>query len=182
MSFSGSLWRASRYHIGSWDGYFSFQAERLGASRVSQPIISVGPGPDGSEGRFRLGPRPPGFQSGEQGYNVFDVDSKKLGKFDVVLFLGVLYHLTDPFGGLKKAADMYDECLVVETHSDMNNINEPVMRYYLGRELANDPTNYWGPNAPCLKAMMREIGFTRFESHFFETGVKSTRLFMHGWW
>jgi tRNA (mo5U34)-methyltransferase len=168
--------------IGSWDGYFSFQAERLGATRVLATDHFCWSGPGwGTKAGFDYVHERLGSSVESKDVDVFDLDPKELGKFDVVLLLGVIYHLTDPFGGLKKAADMCDECLIVETHSDMNNIDEPVMRYYLGTELANDPTNFWGPNAACLEAMMREIGFTRFEPHFFETGVKSTRLFVHAW-
>ena len=168
--------------IGAWDGYFSFQAERLGAKRVLATDHFCWSGPGwGTKAGFDYVHERLRSRVESMDIDVFDLDPKKLGKFDVVLFLGVLYHLTDPFGGLKKAADMCDECLVVETHSDMNNIGEPVMRYYLGAELNSDKTNYWGPNAACLEAMMRELGFTRFERRFYEPGAKMTRLFMHGW-
>lgn len=76
---------------------------------------------------------------------------------------------------------MAGDCLVVETHSDMNDIAEPVMRYYLGQELNGDPTNFWGPNAPCVEAMLRELGFTRFERHFLQPGEKVSRLYVHAW-
>ena len=168
--------------IGAWDGYFSFQAERLGARCVLATDHFCWSGPGwGTKAGFDYVHDRLSSRVESKDIDVFGLDPKKLGKFDLVLFLGVLYHLTDPFGGLKKAADMCDECLVVETHSDMNNINEPVMRYYLGSELNNDQTNYWGPNAACLEAMMRELGFTRFEMSFYEPGAKATRLFMHGW-
>jgi hypothetical protein len=34
------------------------------------------------------------------------------------------------------------------------------MIFYPGTELANDPTNWWGPNIPCVEAMLRDQGFS----------------------
>ena len=38
-----------------------------------------------------------------------------------------------------------------------------MMVFYPGRELANDPTNWWGPNSACVTAMLRDSGFARVE-------------------
>lgn len=92
-----------------------------------------------------------------------DLIPEAVGKFDVVLFLGVLYHLKDPFSGLERAAALCNETLIVETAGAMFDCPEPVMRYYLGGELNGDGGNYWAPNAPCLHNMLREIGFTKIE-------------------
>jgi hypothetical protein len=37
------------------------------------------------------------------------------------------------------------------------------MAFYPNDELANDPTNWWGPNAAALTAMLRDVGFERVE-------------------
>jgi hypothetical protein len=34
------------------------------------------------------------------------------------------------------------------------------MAFYRGRELNNDPTNWWAPNVPALHAMLQDVGFT----------------------
>jgi len=95
--------------------------------------------------------------------DVFDLSPEAYGSFDTVLFLGVLYHLKDPLGGLAKAAAMTRETLVVETHVALLGLEEPAMRFYLGDELVGDPTNYWGPNPACLRNMLLEVGFARVE-------------------
>src|SRR5215831_9420720 len=33
------------------------------------------------------------------------------------------------------------------------------MRYYPGAELAEEPTNWWGPNQQCVEALLRTAGF-----------------------
>ena len=33
------------------------------------------------------------------------------------------------------------------------------MAFYRGRELNNDPTNWWAPNVPALHGMLRDVGF-----------------------
>ncbi len=168
--------------IGAWDGYYSFEAEKRGAARVLATDHFCWSGPGwGTKAGFDYVHDALHSKVESRDVDVFDLDPRALGTFDVVLFLGVLYHLTDPFGGLKRAADMTNECLVVETHSDMNDLQEPVMRYYLGPELNGDGSNFWGPNAPCVEAMLRELGFTRFEKHFSQPGAKITRLYVHAW-
>jgi tRNA (mo5U34)-methyltransferase len=164
--------------IGAWDGWFSFEAERLGARRVlaTDHFCWSGAGRGMKDG-FDYVHRHLKSRVESKDVDVFELDPGKLGKFDVVLFLGVLYHLTDPFGGLRKAAEMCGEYLVVETHTAMNEVKEPVMRYYLGAELQNDPTNFWGPNALCVEAMLKELGFTRLETQFYQT----TRFIVHAW-
>lgn len=49
---------------------------------------------------------------------VIDFDSEEffnLGKFDVVFCYGLLYHLSDPFGFIKKAYNICKEVMVIET-------------------------------------------------------------------
>jgi hypothetical protein len=35
----------------------------------------------------------------------------------------------------------------------------PLMQFYPGGALNNDPTNVWAPNQACLRAMLEETGF-----------------------
>ena len=37
----------------------------------------------------------------------------------------------------------------------------PFMRFYPGRELDNDPTNWWAPNRACVEAMLLSLGFRK---------------------
>ena len=86
------------------------------------------------------------------------MDPYQFGTFVVVLFLGVLYQLKDPFAGLEKATSMSHDLLVVETATPHNYTDEPLMRYYIGAEMNDDDTNYWAPNLACLQAMLRDLG------------------------
>ena len=44
-----------------------------------------------------------------------DDNSDLVGKFDVVLFLGVIYHLQDPLRALRNLRTIVNETLVAET-------------------------------------------------------------------
>lgn len=168
--------------IGAWDGYFSFEAERRGASRVLATDHFCWSGPGwGTKDGFNYIHQALKSKVESVDVDVVDLDNKKLGTFDFVMMLGVLYHLKDPFGGLEKVAAMTSDCLVIETLSDMNDVNEPVARYYLFDEFGGDPTNYWGPNILCLESMLRELGFTRFEHECYPQLAKNCRVIMHAW-
>jgi tRNA (mo5U34)-methyltransferase len=47
--------------------------------------------------------------------DLYDLPQLGLGRFDVTFFFGIFYHLPDPITGLKLAADMTDELLIVNT-------------------------------------------------------------------
>ena len=44
-------------------------------------------------------------------------------------------------------------------HLDALEEERPVMVFYPGKELHNDASNWWGPNVPCVKAMLADVGF-----------------------
>jgi len=121
--------------------------------------------------------------------DVFDLSPDRIGTFDVVLFLGVLYHLTNPYGGLELVYRLTKEVAVIETHVDMLNLRTPVMRFYRGAELNNDPTNFWAPNIACLEGMLKEVGFQRLDWSSADapvvnktmTGRQSGRVIVHAW-
>ena len=87
----------------------------------------------------------------------------RVGRFDVVLFLGVLYHLKHPWVALERVASVCDGPLILETHADLLDVRRPAMAFYPGDEVAGDASNWWGPNLAALKAMLREEGFARVE-------------------
>src|SRR5919108_6435895 len=47
--------------------------------------------------------------------DLYDLPSLDLGRFDVTFFFGIFYHLPDPVSGLKIAADMTDEVLILNS-------------------------------------------------------------------
>jgi tRNA (mo5U34)-methyltransferase len=88
-----------------------------------------------------------------------DLSVATVGRFDIVLFLGVFYHLRHPFSALEQIAPLVASTLIVETHLDAMDIDRPAMIFYPAREAADDPTNWWGPNVACVMAMLRDLGF-----------------------
>ena len=172
--------------IGAWDGFFSFEAERRGASRVVATDHFCWSG-DGWATRagFDYARKKLGSKVEAIDVDVPDLSPAALGTFDVVMLFGVLYHTKDPFKTLEVAAAMCNDCLIVETETALDAVDIPLMRYHLGASLFGDPTNYWSPNVRCLQDMLREIGFVRFEHvpspTFPEQTLDRARVVMHAW-
>jgi tRNA (mo5U34)-methyltransferase len=89
----------------------------------------------------------------------------ELGTFDVVLFLGVLYHTRNPLAALERVCALTNELAVVETAAVLvpGFEGSPLCRFYEHDELCNDPTNWWAPNAKALEGLCRAAGFRRAE-------------------
>jgi len=93
------------------------------------------------------------------------VDLVSLGSFDVVLFLGVLYHLENPFAALRRLAVLTREVAIIETASIAvpGREHEALWEYYGGNELANDSSNWWAPSLTGLRSMCLAAGFRHVE-------------------
>jgi tRNA (mo5U34)-methyltransferase len=155
--------------IGAWDGYFSFEAERRGAKRVvATDWYCWGHGGPGSKESFRLARRVLHSKVEDVDIDPSDITADRLGQFDVVLFLGVLYHLRDPMSILDRVAEVTSNLLVLETAVDFAWIRRPALAFYPGRDLNDDPTNWFGPNPSAVLAMMRAAGFRHAESIWLE--------------
>ena len=145
--------------IGAWDGWFSFEMERRGAS-----VLAVDSAKNTRllEARALLGSR--------IDYHIADIcrlTAKDIGTFDIVLFLGVLYHLKHPLLALENVCGMCRDMACIEsfvTDGDPSGI--PLMEYYETTELRGQLDNWCGPNTACLLAFTRTAGFARvrFES------------------
>lgn len=146
--------------IGAWDGFFSFECERRGAARVvaADDYSWHGSGWGTKQG-FQLAREALGSRVEDVDIDVMDLSPERVGTFDVVLFLGVLYHLRHPLLALERVASVTRGLLIVETVVDLVGYRRPAMAFYEGRELNDDPTNWWGPNVPAVCAMLRSIGF-----------------------
>jgi tRNA (mo5U34)-methyltransferase len=86
-----------------------------------------------------------------------------LGHFDVVLFLGVFYHLLNPIGAFREIVPLVREILIVETHIEHTSDPRPLMVFFPGVELAGDVSNWWGPNTSLMTELLRAAGFVRIE-------------------
>jgi tRNA (mo5U34)-methyltransferase len=92
--------------------------------------------------------------------NLYDLPSLGLApSYDLVLALGVLYHLPDPLRALWLLRQVTGRRLVLETLLSDIAPDQPVAALLPGRSCNNDPTNFWAPNALCMKLMLREAGF-----------------------
>jgi tRNA (mo5U34)-methyltransferase len=166
--------------IGAWNGFFSFEAKRRGATRVlatdsycwSHPQIR------GREG-FEVARSALGIDVESHEIDVANLSAESVGEFDVVLYLGVFYHRYDAIESLAKVARLAQHVLIVETHLDFRDIDVPAMAFYPGSELNNDPTNWWGPNEHCMKAFLLGHGFTDIEISHHPAGP--SRAIFHAW-
>jgi tRNA (mo5U34)-methyltransferase len=170
--------------IGAWDGFFSFHAERMGAARVvaldhfvwSIDFTRV-------QGSRRPEETPDAWRPqelpGKRGFDVahralasrvetvvadfMEMDLAALGTFDVVLYLGVLYHQRHPLLALERLAQVTRELAVIETEAiAMPGFEDRAFcQFFETDELAGDPTNWWSPNAEALLGMCRAAGFRK---------------------
>jgi tRNA (mo5U34)-methyltransferase len=165
--------------IGCWDGAYSVEALRRGAARVLATDHFVWH--QGVSGRkpFDLVHKHIAPALEARDIDVPDLSVASVGQFDIVLFCGVFYHLRNPFEALERIAAIATECLVLETHLIWFPWWKPYMRFWPGRELSNDPTNWWSPNRVCVEAMLRDVGFKRIT--FRHPDLRRRRGIFHAW-
>jgi tRNA (mo5U34)-methyltransferase len=147
--------------VGAWDGFFSFEAERRGASRVlATDSFCWGGGGWGTKAGFELARRALGSRVEDLDIDPLELSPARVGTFDLVLFLGVLYHMRHPLLALERAFSVTRGQLILQTQIDLSAIDRPALAFYQGSDLNNDPTNWFGPNPPAVVAMLRAAGFT----------------------
>jgi tRNA (mo5U34)-methyltransferase len=191
--------------VGAWDGFFSFEAERRGAARVlaTDSFVWQG-GCDWADKRgFDLSHAALNSSVEAKEIDVLDLSPSNVGMFDVVFFLGVLYHMKHPLLALEHVASVTKDMLIVETVVDMLTTHRPAMALYVGDELARDSSNWCGPNPAALIGMLNTVGFKRVEvvsglrpalfrlakgayywkkrGHQFWSTARSDRIVVHAW-
>lgn len=159
-----SLAGQSVLDIGAWDGFYSFACEQRGAERVVAcdqfAWQHLGTGRRG----FDCARRALGSSVEPLELDVLDLAPETAGgTYDLVLFLGVLYHVRDPLLALEHVASVSSATLVLETHVDLLDTSRAAAAFYPGDELYGDATNFWGPNLPALLGMLRAVGFSTCE-------------------
>jgi tRNA (mo5U34)-methyltransferase len=146
--------------IGAWDGFFSFECERRGATRVLATDFYSWRGSGwGTKAGFELARNALSSNVEDMDIDVMDLSPERVGTFDIVLFLGVLYHLRHPLLALERVASVTRGTLILETVVDLVGFQRPALAFYPERELNNDPTNWWGPNPAAVSAMLQAVGF-----------------------
>lgn len=153
--------------VGAWDGFYSFECARRGAARVlatDSYAWEVGRPYWGKE-PFKLARTALGLEGAVEDLTI-DVDQlspETVGTFDLVLFLGVLYHLKDPISALERVASVCDDHLIVETETALNWLPGPAAAVHPTDELAGDETNWFSMNARAVVGLLRAVGFERVE-------------------
>jgi hypothetical protein len=101
--------------------------------------------------------------------DVYELSTENPGRFDIVLFLGVLYHLKHPLLGLEKVCALTKEFACIESYVTDDGADilaghppgKPTLEFYELDELRGQLDNWCGPNAACLLAFCRAAGFVR---------------------
>jgi tRNA (mo5U34)-methyltransferase len=184
LALPASLAGRSVLDIGAWDGFFSFEAERRGAARVVAADYFSWHGDGwGTKAGFELAREALGSRVESVDIDVMDLSPERVGTFDVVFFLGVLYHLRDPLAALERVASVTRDLLILETVVDMVGVRRPTAAFYPARELNNDPTNWWGPNVPAVRGLLKAVGFDEVRTVTPEHGApyRAARAVKH-WW
>ena len=93
--------------IGAWDGWFSFEMERRGAEVMA---IDNWDNPRFHEMHAILGSRVDYRQM-----DMYDLTPDRIGRFDIVLFMGVLYHLKHPLLALERVCALTTDLAAVDS-------------------------------------------------------------------
>jgi tRNA (mo5U34)-methyltransferase len=140
--------------VGAWDGWFSFEIERRGAEVVA---IDCWDNP-----RFRQMHSLLRSRVGYRVMDLYDLSPRRLGRFDIVLFLGVLYHVRHPLLALERICAMTDGMAAVESFV-MRSEERPLLEFYETGEMGGETDCWFGPSLPALVGMCRAAGFPRAE-------------------
>jgi tRNA (mo5U34)-methyltransferase len=143
--------------IGAWDGWFSFEMERRGATVVAVDATN--------KTKFREAKELMGSKVEHIVADICRLKPSDIGTFDIVLFLGVLYHLKHPMLAIENVCELSTDLACVESFvtDDVPDAPVPSMEFYEHDELAGQFDNWVGPNISCVMAMCRTAGFARVE-------------------
>ncbi|MGH2351499.1 MAG: TIGR04290 family methyltransferase [Chloroflexota bacterium] len=156
--------------VGCNAGFYSFEMKRRGAAHV------LGIDHDDTYlAQARFAREQLELDVEFQRLEVYDVDHLGGGPFDLVLFLGVFYHLRHPLYALEKVARLARRRLIFQT---MERGSEAVRQFagdypiternvflddrfprmcFIEHRYAHDPTNWWIPNRAATEAMLRLV-------------------------
>ncbi len=158
--------------IGCNAGFYSMEMKRRGAARVL--------GIDSDEdylAQARFAGEISGFDIEFRNLSVYDV-ARLEERFDVVLFMGVLYHLRHPLLALDLVHEHVSRDLLVfqsmlRGSRSVDSVGDDYefwqtdhfdragypKLHFVEKKYADDWTNWWIPNRACVEAMMRSAGF-----------------------
>jgi tRNA (mo5U34)-methyltransferase len=158
--------------VGCNGGFYSIEMKKRGAERVLGIDFD-----DEYLAQARFAAEVTGRDIEFRKLSVYDVGA--LGeRFDVVLFMGVLYHLRHPllaldlihehvakdlfvFQSMQRGSNEVEEVAENPTFWQTEQFDRPgyPKLHFIEKRYANDPTNWWVPNRACAEAMLRSAGF-----------------------
>ena len=144
--------------VGAATGWNSFELERRGADVVAMDCVDLQ--------EFRAAHE---LLNSKVEYRILDVDElspDSIGRFDYVLFFGVLYHLRHPLLGLEKICALTRETAFVE--SFVTDGDSCTLEFYERDELGGQLDNWYGPTPKCVEALCRSAGFARVQTEYVE--------------
>jgi len=159
--------------IGCSDGFFSFELERRGADVLAMDFVE-----DTATG-FSVAREILGSRVEYRVDNVYNLNPDDHGRFDIVFFLGVLYHLRKPLAALdairsvmKEGAELYVATFLIDQHmalpdgevTTLEHLNPrldeiPLWQAFPGDTLNGDFTNCFAPNMCALEVALGEAQF-----------------------
>jgi tRNA (mo5U34)-methyltransferase len=173
---AGDLTGKTVLDIGCNAGFYSLEMKRRGAARV----LGIDSDP-GYLAQARFAAEVTGLDIEFREMDVYNVASLR-EKFDLVIFMGVLYHLRHPLlaldlihehvardmmlfqsmqRGSRDIAEIQNDYPFAQTEI-FRNPDYPAM-YFVEHSYSHDPTNWWIPNRACVEAMLRSAGFAILE-------------------
>lgn len=159
--------------VGCNAGFYSFEAKRRGAARVL--------GVDGQRQHIRQAlfvRKVLGLDVEFRRMNVYELDQRAIGQFDITLALGLIYHLKHLVLALENLYKVTRETLIIETaimppeltpQSFTHPLGETQMRLH-ALALVENPTaakeqvfNWFLPSVEALAALLKNTGFDSIE-------------------
>lgn len=149
--------------IGACDGYFSLELAKAGAS-----VTAVDYREKTNTGfaiMEKLNKQPIPFIRS----NLYELTPESLGLFDLILFLGVLYHTPDIFRALHVVRQLCKPSARVFIESEYLADAGPEAShaaYCIGNSLNDDYSNFWVPSTKCLLDLLHDTSYEvlRFET------------------
>jgi tRNA (mo5U34)-methyltransferase len=158
--------------IGCNAGFYSLEMKKRGADRVLGIDFD-----DQYLAQAKFAARVSGLDIEFRRLSVYEI-AQLQEKFDIVIFMGVFYHLRHPllaldllheyvvkdlfiFQSMLRGSDQVEP--IVENYSfwEKEIFDRPgfPQMYFIESRYSQDPTNWWIPNRACVEALLRSSGF-----------------------
>jgi 2-polyprenyl-3-methyl-5-hydroxy-6-metoxy-1,4-benzoquinol methylase len=166
--------------VGAWDGAYTFELAKRGAEATAldpqDPDVTI----------FNAARRILNVQVNYIRGNVYDLTEKTHGKYNIVLFTGVYYHLKNPVLALQRIREILEDDgrLYIEGATCSHHLARqlassvpgasfkslvrlvdgmPISLFDWGHEIYDHPSNWFFPTTACLRGMLSDCGFIDIE-------------------